>query len=119
MLLNEKSWMGISGLNGFLAVAMGAIAAHAIADGNAAAMAEKASYYQLIHAIVLLWLSGQQGKVFTLTRWVILFGIFLFCGSLYLKALTGWQHATILAPLGGMSLMAGWLTLAWAGYKTK
>jgi uncharacterized membrane protein YgdD (TMEM256/DUF423 family) len=93
---------------------MGAIGAHAIADAQMAALAEKASIYQLIHAVLLLWLADRQGKGFRLARWIVLAGIILFCGSLYLKALTGWSEATRLAPLGGISFMAGWVLIALA-----
>ena len=115
--LNEKCWRGIAGVNGFLAIVMGAIAAHAIADAHAAAMAERASLYQLIHAVLFLWLADRQGRIFGLARWVFMAGILLFCGSLYLKAMTGWAEATALAPLGGISLMTGWLMIAWASYQ--
>jgi uncharacterized membrane protein YgdD (TMEM256/DUF423 family) len=98
---------------------MGAVAAHAIADAHLAAIAEKASLYQLIHSVVLLWLAGRQGKGFALTRWAFLVGMFLFCGSLYLKALTGWSYATTLAPLGGINFMVGWLMIAVASCKNE
>ena len=98
---------------------MGAVAAHAIADAHAAAMAEKASLYQLIHAVLLLWLADRQGKIFGLARWVFMAGIILFCGSLYLKAISGWAEATALAPLGGISLMAGWLLIVLASSKAE
>ena len=35
----------------------------------------------------------------------------LFCGTLYLKALAGWDGAVRLAPFGGVSFMAGWLVI--------
>jgi len=114
MQSNERCWRGIAGVNGFLAIVMGAVAAHAIADAPLAAIAEKASLYQLIHAVVLLWLADKSGKSFGLVRWLFLTAIILFCGTLYLKALTGWASATTLAPLGGISFMAGWIMIAFA-----
>jgi len=39
---------------------------------------------------------------------------FLFSGSLYIFAITGTLPVSGLPPAGGMALMAGWLTLAFA-----
>ena len=107
----------IAGLNGFMAIVMGAIAAHTIADIQMAALAEKASLYQLIHAVLLLWFADRQGRFFGWARYLFLIGIVLFCGTLYIKALTGWALVTKFAPTGGMSFMAAWLMVAIAGYK--
>jgi uncharacterized membrane protein YgdD (TMEM256/DUF423 family) len=111
---DQTFWRGIAGFNGFLAVAMGAVAAHAIADPQLAALAEKASLYQLIHTLVILYLAERPGKVAYFARWLFLAAIFLFCGSLYLKALSGGAVSTALAPAGGISFMAGWLLLAFS-----
>ena len=119
MQIDKKFWQCAAGINGFIAVVMGAIAAHAIADPHMAAMAEKASLYQLIHAVLLLWLADRKGRFSGFARHLFLVGIILFCGTLYIKALTGWALITKLAPTGGMSFMAGWLMIAIASYKDK
>ena len=38
-------------------------------------------------------------------------GSFLFCGSLFTYSLTGLRGVTAMAPIGGMNLILGWLTL--------
>ncbi len=38
-------------------------------------------------------------------------GIALFSGSLYLIALTGWRALGPVTPLGGLCLIAGWISL--------
>ena len=119
MALSEKLWRIVAALNGFMAVAMGALAAHGVADAHAASLAEKASYYQLIHAVLLLWLASQKGRVFNLSRLAVITGLILFCGSLYIKALTGWEEITHLAPLGGTSFMVGWVLIAFKSINTK
>jgi uncharacterized membrane protein YgdD (TMEM256/DUF423 family) len=54
---------------------------------------------------------------FGATRWLalsgaaFLAGVALFCGSLYWLALTGTSAGPV-APLGGMSFIAGWILLA-------
>ena len=119
MINTEKLWLKIAGANGFIAIVMGAIAAHGVSDTHAASMADKASLYQLIHSVVLLWLASQEGKCFILARLLIVAGIILFCGSIYIKALSGWESATTVAPLGGISFMAAWLMIVFARTKGK
>jgi len=115
----QKLWRAIAGLNGFLAVVMGAIAAHTIDGVQNAAMAEKASIYQLIHALVLLELADKNDKILAVARWMFLLGIFFFCGSLYVRCLVGWDAATMVAPLGGISFMLGWIVISLFRIKEK
>jgi uncharacterized membrane protein YgdD (TMEM256/DUF423 family) len=95
-----------------MAMAMGAIGAHVVATAHLSALVEKAAFYQVLHSVLLLYLSALPGQAFRIARWLCCIGIMLFCGSLYLKGMTGIEEATILAPLGGMSLMATWLVIA-------
>jgi uncharacterized membrane protein YgdD (TMEM256/DUF423 family) len=119
MRVDQKFWQSMAGLNGFLAVVMGAIAAHAIDGVQAAAMAEKASIYQLIHAVVLLGLADKDNKILVISRWMFLLGIIFFCGSLYLRSFLGWDAAIKVAPLGGVSFMLGWILIFLFPFKKK
>ncbi|HEU5047169.1 MAG TPA: DUF423 domain-containing protein [Rickettsiales bacterium] len=114
MLIQERGWRSIAALNGLMAVIMGAVAAHAVHESLPALFMEKASRYQLIHAVVLLWLADKLPKRMVQARLAFLAGIVLFCGSLYIRALTGWSDITLLAPAGGICLMAGWLLIVLA-----
>jgi uncharacterized membrane protein YgdD (TMEM256/DUF423 family) len=98
-------------LLGLTAVALGAVAAHAVADPQAAQALERASLYQLIHALVLLYAAGLPGKAALLARSLLLAGIVLFCGSIELKYLFSLAGASVVAPTGGVALMLGWLML--------
>jgi uncharacterized membrane protein YgdD (TMEM256/DUF423 family) len=89
----------------FLAVAFGAFGAHALRstiEGHG--MLEvwnKAVFYHFVHAIALFVLAFCG----TLNRgawFLLLAGIILFSGSLYIMALT---------PLGGLCFLAGWAWL--------
>lgn len=113
----RKAWLGLIGLIGFSAVALGAVGAHAGLAADAAALAEKASWYQLLHAVALLSVSGSESKWrwITYTGW--LGGIIFFCGSLYAKAF-GMAAGAPLAPFGGTLLMLGWLFLPLIAKKT-
>jgi uncharacterized membrane protein YgdD (TMEM256/DUF423 family) len=112
MRRDEKNWGIVAGLSGFIAIVMGAVGAHAVADAHVAALVETASLYELIHAVALLWLCNTRGKYVPAARWLLLIGTALFCGTLYLKAMTGWNTVVRLAPFGGVSFMLGWLVIA-------
>lgn len=107
----HPAWNVTAALLGLTAVALGAIAAHAVSDAQAAQALERASLYQLIHALAILYATGQPGKAALLARSLLLAGIVLFCGSIELKYLFSLTQATVVAPTGGVALMLGWLML--------
>jgi uncharacterized membrane protein YgdD (TMEM256/DUF423 family) len=109
----------ISAIVGFLGVALGAFGAHALKDHltslNMVDVWQKAVFYHLIHAVVMLLLAGRP--VFARVPWTFfLVGIILFSGSLYLLAYTGIRWLGAITPFGGLSLLAGWLCLAIWGF---
>ncbi len=53
---------------------------------------------------------------FVLASGFLIAGTILFSFSIYAAALTGIEKLTYLTPLGGVSLMFGWLLLIWAGF---
>ena len=62
--------------------------------------------------VAILWLCSARGKYMPAARWLFLIGTVLFCGTLYLKAIAGWDAVVRLAPFGGVSFMLGWLVIA-------
>lgn len=107
----NKKWVRVAGLLGFLGVVAGAAGAHAVHEANLAGLVEKAAYFQMIHAVLLLFLAEKEGKIASLARLAVLCGITLFCGSLYLKGF-GVSASAPLAPFGGILLMLSWLLVA-------
>jgi uncharacterized membrane protein YgdD (TMEM256/DUF423 family) len=108
----------VSGIVGFLGVALGAFGAHLMkAHLQALQMTgvwETAVFYHLIHAVVLLLLATRP--VVPRLAWsFFLAGIALFSGSLYLLAYTGVHWLGAITPLGGLGLLAGWAVLAIRG----
>ncbi len=95
----------------------GALGAHVTGDEALTKLAETASFYQLVHAAVLLWLSAGVGPWLRLARWLCLAGIVLFCGALYLKAFALAPGATVLAPWGGTSFILAWALIAIGGWR--
>jgi len=49
--------------------------------------------------------------------WLMVAGIVLFSGSLYVLALTGARWLGALTPFGGTAWIAAWVLLAWAAWR--
>lgn len=108
----------------FLAVALGAFAAHGLKgrlDEAARAVFETGARYQAYHALGLFavaWLVERHPSRFVeAAGWCFLGGIFWFSGSLYALSLTGIKKFGALTPIGGLLFLAGWLSLALAPYR--
>ena len=54
-----------------------------------------------------------------LTIGLMLAGIVVFSGSLYLLALTGTRILGAITPFGGVAFLAAWLLVAWAALKSR
>lgn len=120
-----RTWMGAAAVNGFLAVALGAFGTHGLRDRvseRAFAAWETGAHYHLVHAVVLLLVAAATAGGLLpefIARWCLrLFqaGILLFCGALYLFGMTEVSRWGVVAPVGGLLLMTGWLTLAYAAW---
>lgn len=112
-----RPWVLLAGVNGMVAVGLGAYGAHGLAgDSYAQGLAEQASRYQLIHCLALLAadrLSVEGRRLAHGAALLFLAGIVLFSGSLYLKAMAGVVlPVSMVTPAGGIAFMAGWLVLA-------
>ncbi len=112
-------WAAWAALFGFLGVAFGAFAAHALAgqlSPKALGWVETASHYWLAHAPVLLGLSllpeKAWGRGLSAAAWGFALGCLLFGGSLVAMALTGVTALAWITPLGGLLLLFGWGGLA-------
>jgi uncharacterized membrane protein YgdD (TMEM256/DUF423 family) len=107
------------------AVTLGAFGAHALKETLAASgrteTFELAIRYLMFHSLSLILLGFLMDK-FPGLRTAALFltvGMFFFCGSLLILALANEAAWGAVAPLGGASLIIGWLTAGWTVYKTK
>jgi uncharacterized membrane protein YgdD (TMEM256/DUF423 family) len=98
----------------FLAVALGAFGAHALRSmlesHGMLDVWNKAVLYHFIHAIALLVLA-LFGTANRGAWWLLLAGIFLFSGSLYVMALTNLRWLGAITPLGGICFLGGWAWL--------
>jgi len=119
----SKSWainliIAIGAFNAFLAIGTGAFAAHGLKDLLSVDYLntfKTAADYQLIHGIGLIIvgiLSKENPNRYNFAAAIFMFiGIILFCGSLYLLALTNTKWLGIITPFGGLFFLASWLTL--------
>jgi uncharacterized membrane protein YgdD (TMEM256/DUF423 family) len=112
-------WIAIAGISGALAVMAGAFGAHGLRGRVAAeqvAAFSTASHYHLLHSVALLSLAlfaAHTGRGITLPAWLFALGMVLFSGSIYLLVLTGARWLGPVTPVGGLCLIAGWLSLVW------
>ena len=119
-------WTFIAAIAGALGVATGAFGAHALQsrlDPQHLEWWDKAVRYLFWHALALLAVEPLVRAQLAQARagasrwaersgWAFLLGIVLFCGSLGVMALTDWRKLGMVTPLGGLSLIAGWVCLA-------
>ncbi len=105
---------GAAGL--FLSVAFGAFAAHALKGQLSSEMLgvfDVGVRYQVYHSLALLAVAVlvHKNKFFKYAGIFYIAGIILFCFSLYVLSLTDMRWVAFLTPVGGLSLLAGHLTL--------
>ena len=105
----------------FLGVMLGAFGAHGLKGKVEPYLLEvfkTGVLYHLIHALglfVVAWLStvSQDPKI----SWagiLMIVGIVLFSGSLYLMTVTGIRALGAITPLGGLSFLAAWILIVLA-----
>jgi uncharacterized membrane protein YgdD (TMEM256/DUF423 family) len=104
----------------FLAVAFGAFGAHGlrgtISDASMA-IYQTAVQYQFWHSLGLALvavLASQYPAARSLrwAGWLLVAGILIFCGSLYVLVLAGLPWLGAITPIGGTAFLAAWASLA-------
>jgi uncharacterized membrane protein YgdD (TMEM256/DUF423 family) len=120
-----RQFLIFGSLLGALGVGLGAFGAHALrsrVDARMLEVWETAVRYHLVHALALLvvaWVAGRQpGGAAAWAGWLFVAGVAVFSGSLYTMVLSGQRWLGAVTPLGGVALIAGWLTMAWAGWRS-
>jgi uncharacterized membrane protein YgdD (TMEM256/DUF423 family) len=122
------NWSATGAILLALAVILGAFGAHGLRgwlDAYLMSVYEKAVFYHFVHALGVLIVSILP-KTGTLpesaAQWVcglLLAGILIFSGSLYVLALTGLRVLGAVTPVGGLSFIAAWVALAWCLLRQK
>src|SRR5579872_6960139 len=111
-------WSAIGAALMALGVMLGAFGAHALKDrldAYSLDVYQKAVFYHFIHALGILIVSTlrMNDSARTTVCALLLAGIVLFSGSLYLLALTGVRGLGAVTPFGGLAFIAAWLLLAY------
>jgi uncharacterized membrane protein YgdD (TMEM256/DUF423 family) len=111
----------VAALLGAVAVALGAFAAHGLRGRLSEPLLQvfqTGVHYQFYHVLALLLvgllLQRRESRGLRLAAMLFLLGILIFCGSLYLLALSGVHWLGAITPLGGSAFIAGWLVLAFS-----
>jgi len=128
--MNPRPWIIVAALMGASGVALGAYHAHGLEKNLAKQLTDSeevqqrvdqfgsAARYQMYHAAALLGLiglsAGRLSRCATIAATLLLIGVVLFSGSLYALALTGTKVYAHIAPFGGLTLIAAWLSMAGA-----
>jgi uncharacterized membrane protein YgdD (TMEM256/DUF423 family) len=117
--MSHKGILITGSLFGALGVMIGAFGAHGLADlleaNNRLDTFETAVKYHMYHALALL-LTGIlffniPAKPLRLAGLFFTIGILIFSGSLYILCLTNISWLGAITPIGGLFLIAGWLSL--------
>jgi len=116
----SKAWVILAGLYGFVSVAFGAFAAHALAEiasTRALDAVHTGASYGLVHAAALLALGlwAPEGRMFKLAGWAFAIGVALFSGSLFIFGVTEMTAHLWITPVGGVLLLSGWALVVAAG----
>jgi uncharacterized membrane protein YgdD (TMEM256/DUF423 family) len=115
-----RAIVAFAALSGFVAVALGAAAAHALKrslDAQSLDWIETGVRYQAWHAAALLGVAAlmalRPAPALGAAAVAFALGTVLFSGSLYALAFSGTRAFAHLAPLGGFGFLVGWAALFW------
>ncbi len=122
-----KIFVVLGAINAFLAVGLGAFGAHALKAKLSPEMLtiwQTAVQYHLPHAVGLIAVGIlihllPHGQFLSWAGWLLVAGMLLFSGSLYVLALSGLRWLGAITPLGGVALLGAWAALAAAVLKAK
>jgi uncharacterized membrane protein YgdD (TMEM256/DUF423 family) len=123
---NDRLWIGIGAAFGLIAVIAGAAGTHAFRDtldAGSLGTFETAVRFQMYHALALLAVgllaNRWPSRLIDLAGWLLTAGVLLFCGSLYILAITDIGVFGAVAPAGGLCLMAGWALIILGAIRRK
>lgn len=111
----------LAGINGFLAVGLGAFAAHGLKDRLSPELLntfQTGVQYHMYHALALfgvglLAVNFPSSALLKYSGYLFLLGIILFSGSLYLLSVSGIRWLGAITPIGGVCFLAAWAGLIW------
>jgi uncharacterized membrane protein YgdD (TMEM256/DUF423 family) len=113
--LPRRDWLTLAALNAFVAIAMGAFAAHGISDPKAAEWLRTGAQYAFWHTMATFASAAFMGMGAPRARFAPAFfltGSVIFAGSLYAMAFGAPRWLGAVTPIGGALFLCGWAWLA-------
>lgn len=115
-----KIFLFLGSVSGFLAVALGAFGAHVLKGKippEMFAVYQTAVQYHFYHTaglFIVAFAANILGDflLIRLAGWMMVAGIVLFSGSLYVLSLSGIKLFGSITPVGGLEFLAAWALLA-------
>ena len=112
-----KLFLILGSFNAALVVLLGAFGAHALKarlSTEMLAVYQTGVHYHLFHALGLLAVGLVATQVtdssyLRWSGWLMLVGIILFSGSLYLMSVSGLRWLGMITPFGGISFIIAWI----------
>jgi len=120
-----KAFIIIGAINALLSVALGAFGAHGLEGKIPEKYLETwktGVTYQMFHSTGLILIGLLLGKfpessLLNWAGWLMLIGIILFAGSLYILAVTQIKILGAITPIGGVAFLTAWLLIIIAAWK--
>ena len=121
-----KIFLFLGALNMALCVGLGAFGAHGLKarlSEPLLAVYQTGVQYHFLHAMGLLvvglvMLQAGHGALFRWSGYLMLIGIVLFCGSLYVLALGGAKGFGVVTPFGGLAFIGAWIVFAIGAWRS-
>ena len=131
--MNSVIWVRVGAIVGALGVLLGSFGAHGLAPTREALNAMAPSQrepiehrlanfdtgvrYHMYHALAIVGVglaaaSRGRSRSFDAAGWLFLLGIAAFSGALYGLGVGGPKWLGMVAPIGGLALIFGWIALA-------
>jgi uncharacterized membrane protein YgdD (TMEM256/DUF423 family) len=117
MYPTSKLFLILGGINAALVVMLGAFGAHGLKAKLTAEMLavyQTGVHYHLFHALGLLAVGLVASQIadsvwLKWSGWLMLAGIILFSGSLYVLSVSGMRWLGMVTPFGGVAFIAAWI----------
>lgn len=115
-----RRFLIVGAANAALVVILGAFGAHGLRlrlTPEMMAIYQTGVQYHVFHSLGLLAVGltltqFPKSMLLKSSGWLMLAGIVIFSGSLYVLSTTGWKWLGLVTPLGGVSFLAAWALFA-------
>lgn len=107
-------------VNGAMAVALGAFAAHG-AGPAVKTLLTTGAHYQIVHALLAIACAAwpNRERLIDVAGWLGVVGGLVFALALWLMALLSLPVMGAVAPIGGALMITAWLLLAFTSFRSR